>query len=74
MDRLDAPEKLERPMVRADWPALTAFGIVSLFHQKQRGVKVVMMIDQKVDPVGRRRAPPARLVSDYSGLSMRKQS
>ena len=56
-DRLDAREKLERPLARADWPALTAFSIVGLFHQKQRGVKVVMMIDQNDDRLGRRRAP-----------------
>jgi hypothetical protein len=43
---LDSREKLERPLVRPDWPALTAFGIVSMFHKKQRGVKVVRMIDQ----------------------------
>lgn len=30
---LDSREKMERPLARADWPALTAFGIVSLFHQ-----------------------------------------
>lgn len=32
-----------------DWLALTAFGIVTLFHQKQREVQVVMMIDQNDD-------------------------
>ena len=72
-DRLDAREKLERPLVRADWPALTAFSMVGLFHQKQRGVKVVMMIDQSDDRVGRRHAPPSKLVSDCSGFSSDRQ-
>jgi hypothetical protein len=62
-------KKLERPLVGPDWPALTAFSIVSLFHQKRRGVKVVMMIDWNSDRLGLGRAPPSKLVSDYSGFS-----
>lgn len=71
---LDAREKLERPLVRLDWPALTAFGIASLFHQKQRGMKVAMMIDQNEDRLERRRAPPSKLVLDYGGFSSDMQS
>lgn len=74
MDRLDAREKLERPLTRPDWPALTAFSIVTMFHRKQRGVQVVMMIDQNHDQLGRRRAPPSKLVTDCGGLSSDMQS
>lgn len=74
MDRLDARQKLERPLIRPDWPALTAFGIVPCFIRNSAACKVVMMIDQNDNQLGRRRAPPSKLVSDCGGFSSDMQS
>ena len=61
------------PLVRVDWSELTAFNIVSLFHQKQRGVKLMVMIDQNDDRLRLWRAPPSKLVSDCGGFSSDRQ-